>query len=1006
MFKRITENARSALSSQVAWLLLRDKDLLISEAIDCDTPEHAEQFLAAIEEKYPDGVFPLAMGDNMLADVLLRNVPLVGLEIEKLGTTKGGQSLIDALAVLKLAYVTLIPLRYDDVVSGVLILGDREDSFLRSEHGQNLIKVLRRQISLEISHAELRAKVQNLENKGEKQHTIYSGILQTIDDGVLILDEDQIIVFANRRFSKMTGYKAMQVIGETTDAFIIPGAHSEDDAHYLRKQSGKLLPVVLRSVPVDLEFSGRKVKRVLLLQDRTLIQRHERALENQTKRLKTLNQASRAINSPIALQDVIQVVLSSAHEVVNAEAAALMLRDDEDDLIVVATRGVPEMHGRAVTMGMGIVGWVAQNAESVLVQDVEEDPRYRSFVDSSPSVNTHSMIAVPLITTSEVIGVLVVMNRADGDFAQDDLEILENLGAAAATAIENATLFDQTNRRLTELSTMLDASAMVTSTMDLKVIVEHISRRLREALGVHRVSIWTKDDENLTKLVSVVDVGWEPENAPVIPLNRVPSKAKALKKPTRLALEGSQLTEEEAAELQLRGVGHSMNVALRFNNKTAGIITLYGNNSFSSGHAVATQKAVEVWEKKIVMPAEELSQLCHHILQGTQADWCSVFLLNNTKDKLYLLREVGTAYWEPETGLSIAVRALANAETSLKTGDIVVQRHTDTADAPFPLYRSLLGTIDMMLAPIVRHGATVGLIEVDAATVHDFDDSMMSLTRGIANIIGNAIESSNLYRSLEQRAEALEAAYHELEEADRLKDELLQNMSHELGTPLTHILGYLSLLEDNAFGPINEQQRDILSQSVNKTQHVADLVKQMVVVHASNSVNLSLKETKLEQLAALAVRTLSPRAQDRSIAILPKISRNLPSVMVDQVAMSEVFEALIDNAIKFSHEGTEVEVEIRDTGGMMLQVAIRDHGIGIPDNELDKVFRQFYQIDGSTTRTYGGLGLGLAIVRKIVQAHGGKVWLESTLGEGTTVHFTVPKVSTAVSAAQNVFAMT
>ena len=1005
MFNRITEDARSALGSHLAWLLLRQDNLLVGESLHTVSDALTQEFLSMIHTKYPDQVFPLAMGDNMFADVLLRNIPLVGVSLEKIGTAKGGKTLIESLEIIGLKYVTLIPLRYEDIVSGVLVLGDKDDRFVRSKHGQNLIKILRRQISLEISHADLRAKVQKLENKGEKQETIYSGILQTIDDGVLILDETQRIVFANRRFCKMTGHKAMQVIGNTTDVFIQSDADPIEETHYLKKSSGKLLPVVMRSVPVDLDFGGRKVRRVLLLQDRTLIQRHEQALQTQTKRLKTLNQASRAINSPIALQDVVHVVLSSAHDVVSAEAAVLMLRDDEDDLIVVATRGVPEMHGRTVSMGMGLVGWVAQNAESVMVLDVESDLRYRSFVDSSPNIDTESMIAVPLITTSEVIGILAVINCSKGQFIQDDLEILENLGAAAATAIENATLFEQTNRRLTELSTMLDASAMVTSTMDLQIIVEHVTRRLREALGMHRVTIWTKEESNLCKLVSVADTGWDPNDAPILELSRIPSKATALKKPTYISLQNSQLTEEELFELQLRGVKFCANVPLRFNNRVAGVITLYGDQEFEADHATAALDAVVTWEKKISMPAEELSLLCHHVLQATRARWCSIYLLNSTKDKVYLLREIGTYYWEPAEGLKFPVNDLPLAEECLQNGDIIIHHHQDPAPESYSYHSTLLGTMDMMLAPIVRHGEPVGLIELDTTEQRDFDDSMISLTRGIANIIGNAIESSNLYRSLEQRAEALEGAYHELEEADRLKDELLQNMSHELGTPLMHIMGYLSLLEDDAFGSINEQQREMVVQSTQKTQHVADLVKQMVVVHASNSVQLNLKETKLEQLAALAVRTLAPRAHERQIEIVPKIERDLPSVMVDQVAMSEVFEALLDNALKFSAPNSEIEVEIRDTSTMMIQVAIRDFGIGIPENEHDKVFRQFYQIDGSTTRTYGGLGLGLAIVRKIVQAHGGRVWIESEVGQGTTVWFTVPKLTHSMNVAQNVFAV-
>lgn len=1005
MFNQITNNARVAIGGRLAWLLVHhDEDLLSHRALDCETPDDAEKFLAFVGQHYPSHQFRLESGDNLLADILIRNMPLVGLQVEKLDDTVGAEHLKAAFEHIRLAFVTLIPLRYGNVLKGVLLVGHDEDTFVRSTHGQNLIKVLRRQISLEINQARIENHLERTEAEHQKRNQLYNAMLKAIDDAVLVLDNDNKVLHANEAFTMLTQTQRDAVVGRSVNDIIFTGANNEE--HHLRTASGTLIPIGLRSVPIQSDINGAPVNRLLVLKDHSQLATHERALEQQTRRLRTLNMASRAINSPIGLQDVIQVVLSSAHEVVSGEAAALLLRDDEDDLIVVATRGVQDMHGRAITIGMGIIGWVAENGESVLVHDVEQDPRYRSYVDSSGTILTRSIIAIPLVTTAEVIGVLVVINCANGEFIREDLEILENLGAAAATAIENATLFDQTNRRLTELSTILDASAMATSTMDLQVIVEHISRRLREALDIERVNIYTTTTEQeLKRVVAVVDSQWQPDRALAIPMGRVPTKTEALKKAVALDLENSKLTEEEISELRLRGAHFALNVPLAFAGQVLGVITLYNLTNFEDSDTNVIQQALARWEAETDMPSEGLGLLCHRLLQATESRWCTIYLLSNSRDKLLMLHELGTEFWLEPAQSILESTWLPSAQKVLKTGDVVRINRADARSAREKQYLALMGATNVMIAPIVQHGEVIGIIELLSGYYHEFDDSAMSLTHGIANIIGNAIESSSLYNSLEQRAEALEAAYHELEQADRLKDELLQNMSHELGTPLTHILGYLSLLEDHAFGTLNQQQTDIVSQAVRKTQHVADLVKQMVVVHASNSMNLNLKETKLEQLAALAVRTLAPRAEEMGIEILPRISRNLPVVMVDQVAMSEVFEALIDNALKFSGDGKEIEIEIRDTSGMMVKVAIRDKGIGIPEEEHNRVFRQFYQIDGSTTRAYGGMGLGLAIVRKIVDAHGGRVWLESDVGKGTTVHFTVPKATAPVGAAKNVFAL-
>lgn len=994
MFKQITYDARIAVESRFAWLLVLQNQVLVHELLDCEAPEQANQFTDIISEHYSNHRFPLVANDTILADALLRNLPLIGVHISKLNETNHTVQLYTAFQQIDLQYITLLPLRHDQRPMGLLVLGHDDDSFIRSKRGQNLLKVLRRQLSLELNH--------NFATTSAKK--MYDGLMRAINEPVLVVDDKNQVVHANEQFCRMVETNREQLIGLAVRDVLL--SSTQLDEYTVRKETGTLIPVGIRVIPLDIEINQIRINRLLIIENRSLLESHERALEDQTKRLRTLNMASRAINSPIGLQDVIQVVLSSAHEVVSAEAAALLLRDDEDDLIVVATRGMPDMHGRAITMGMGIIGWVAENAEPILINDVAQDPRYRSYVDSTTSILTRSLVAIPLVTTSEVIGVLMVINRSDGDFITEDLEILENLGAAAATAIENATLFDQTNRRLTELSTILDASAMATSTMNLQTIVEHISKRLREALKIQRVNIYTiNPDHTLCRLVAVVDSQWQPDKALAIPIERVPTKQQALKQPVRLDVETSKLTEEEISELKLRGTRFALNAPLMFGDQTVGVITIYGQEPFELEQATTTlSKAVKKWETEIDMPAESLGLLCYRVLSSVNARWCTIYLLNNDGNKLLMLQEIGTSFWMPPTGPVLESNWLPTAETVIKGGETKFVSRLTSKPPREKQYQALLGTTHTMLTPIVQHGDVIGIFELAANHQQEFDDSAVSLASGIANIVGNAIESSSLYNSLEQRAEALEGAYHELEQADRLKDELLQNMSHELGTPLTHILGYLSLLEDQAFGPLNPEQTETIAQAVRKTQNVADLVKQMVVVHASNSMNLNLKETRLEQLAALAVRTLVPRAEEMGIEILPRISRNLPAVMVDQVAMSEVFEALIDNALKFSGDGKQIEVEIRDTSGLMVQVAIRDEGIGIPEAEHARVFRQFYQIDGSTTRTYGGMGLGLAIVRKIIDAHGGRVWLESDVGQGTAVFFTVPKATALVGKTKNVFA--
>ncbi|PJF44855.1 MAG: hypothetical protein CUN55_01900 [Phototrophicales bacterium] len=880
MLHTLLDNIRAVTDSHLIWLLTVQDEVLVDTVISAPSPKLIKSFAAQIERVFSQRIVPLQHAHNPIAEVLLRNIPLVGLEAEKLRNTEGGASLAQVLEAIDARYISLLPLRNDKNLLGVLLLANKDVDFISSERGQQLMKLIRRQITVELDYLQ----------------------------------------------------------------------------HF-----------------------------------KTAFEAHQRALETQTKRLKTLNQASRAINSPIGLQDVIQVVLSLAYEVVQAEAAVLLLRDDDDDLIVVATHKVSDMHGRAITMGMGLLGWVAEHREPILVQNVEQDTRYRSYVDGSSEIQTQAMIIVPLATMTDVIGVLAVMNRLEGEFTQDDLETLENLGATAAIAIENATLFEQTQRRLTELSTMLDASAIATSTVELQSIVEPIARRLTHALDLQRMSIILLDGDVMRRLVSVVSASWPIEKALSIPLARLPSKAQALEIPNTVSLETSQLSLEEQTELCLRGMRHAVNVPLVLHGSTKGIITVYSNQEFEHSTPTVILEAVADWEKTTSVPEEEFMQLCQKILDASRSLWCVIYLLNDEQDELLLYREMGSVYHKPNSGIAIDLKWFPTAQKVMQSGEILPTTVEVPANKHERNYLRFLGLTDVLFAPILRQGVGVGVVELGIIDERPFDASAVSLSRGIANIIGNAIESYRLYSSLEQRASALEAAYRELEDADRLKEELLQNMAHELGTPLTHILGYLSLLADGAFGDLTPEQRETVDLAVRKTQHVANMIKQMVVGHASDSTILNLRDVHLDQLAALVVRDLELQARNMGIAIKPRISRNLPKVRVDPAAIKQVFQALLDNAIKFSGDGKLIEVEIRDLGGPTLQVAIHDKGIGISPEEQERVFRQFYQVDGSMTRRFGGLGLGLSVAKKIVEAHGGKIWLESELGKGTTVYFTVLK---------------
>jgi signal transduction histidine kinase len=184
---------------------------------------------------------------------------------------------------------------------------------------------------------------------------------------------------------------------------------------------------------------------------------------------------------------------------------------------------------------------------------------------------------------------------------------------------------------------------------------------------------------------------------------------------------------------------------------------------------------------------------------------------------------------------------------------------------------------------------------------------------------------------------------------------------------------------------------------LNKLTQTGDLVRDMVSLNSLDTEKLQFAEVRLEDVVESTLRKVQPNAKQAGLKIASRVTPNLPGVWADPERLSELLEQLLDNAIKFSpkveRKADRIDLVVEDTGNPMLHVYVQDYGIGIPKTEFDRIFQRGYQVDSSMTRRFGGTGLGLSLARQIVEAHGGKIWVESTVGAGSQFHFTIPKFS-------------
>ena len=248
----------------------------------------------------------------------------------------------------------------------------------------------------------------------------------------------------------------------------------------------------------------------------------------------------------------------------------------------------------------------------------------------------------------------------------------------------------------------------------------------------------------------------------------------------------------------------------------------------------------------------------------------------------------------------------------------------------------------------------------------------------------------------------LQLANQELMRATRLKDEFLANMSHELRTPLNSILGMNEALQDKIFGSINEGQLKALQTIENSSRHLLTLINDILDVAKieSGQVTLELKATDIDSLCKSSIAFIKQQALTKRIQLIDRIPKNLPEIMLDETRIRQVLINLLNNAVKFTLEGGTITLEVSQvqlessttnlTPLNYIKIAVIDTGIGISAENIQKLFQPFIQIDSALNRQYTGTGLGLALVKRLVEIHGGNVELTSEVGVGSCFAINLP----------------
>lgn len=272
------------------------------------------------------------------------------------------------------------------------------------------------------------------------------------------------------------------------------------------------------------------------------------------------------------------------------------------------------------------------------------------------------------------------------------------------------------------------------------------------------------------------------------------------------------------------------------------------------------------------------------------------------------------------------------------------------------------------------------------------DDELNQLASSF-NSMAEQLQKSytELEQKVKERTNELEEANLRLRKADRLKSEFLANMSHELRTPLNSILGFAELLKEKAFGPLTDQQLQYLNNIANSGKHLLELINDILDLAKvdAGKIELHPEPFSVVQLIDEIHAIVRSIAKKKNIQVNREISPELQTITVDHSRFKQIMYNLLSNALKFTPENGTVTIYVQSSKELV-EFAVQDTGIGIALEDHDRIFNEFEQVDGSRARKYEGTGLGLALTKRLVELHGGKIWIESELGKGSKFIFTIP----------------